>query len=328
LYTPLVFVLGKGGVGKTSASCALAKQAALLGKRSLIVQWSLSDSVASFLNHQNSAMNFLESVASTLLHDSQKYIKETQVESGIFTVNFSFQETVREYFVDHLGQKLLYSLVIENKHVQKLLQASPGVQELFFLGRLFWLIELAEKERGWKYDHVFVDTPSTGHGVSLFGAARSIAKFGMAGPLGEECRRVQELLDNPKRTSYVVVTLPEELPLQETRELISKIEAEVKYAPAQIFLNKHVSVQFCNQFVSLGKKVEEFSERSQNVFKVLEESFALANVLSESFQKERSENIVLVPDAAILQQPVINCWLNAFELNAKTELNLKEGNKL
>ena len=55
-------------------------------------------------------------------------------------------EAVREYFVEHLGMKLVYKLIVENNQVRRLIHASPGFEELFFLGRLFWLVELAEHE--------------------------------------------------------------------------------------------------------------------------------------------------------------------------------------
>jgi Anion-transporting ATPase len=309
LQTPLIFVLGKGGVGKTSASYAMAKHNAQLGKKSLIVQWSLADSAAGFTK-KSSPFN-LHSQSN--YDENHQFQKETELEQGIYTVNYSFQETLREYFVEHLKQKILHSLVVENKHVQKLLQASPGVQELFFLGRIFWLIDLAEEERGWKYDHVIVDSPSTGHGSSLFGLARSIGKFGLTGPLGEECRRVQGLLDNPKKTGYVIVTLPEELPIQESRELTLKVKKEIGYGPLCFFLNRHISQKFYDQYSEIKHEMDNFLPETKEILSVLNKSYSSSISLASEFKKEREEDFIFIPEASLEQKDILECWLSSFQ---------------
>ena len=200
LTQKLLFVLGKGGVGRSTASLALATSFAAAGERVLVVQWALRDDL--------SPRYGLPPAGHT----------ETAVTPGVFTMNFDADEAIREYFVDHLGMRLLHSVVIENKHVQRLIHAAPGVQELFFLGRLLWLVELAHAKRGWSYDRVIVDTPATGHGVSLFTIAPTIAGFGMTGPLAAECVRVSALLADARKVGVLFVTLPEELPVEETLE--------------------------------------------------------------------------------------------------------------
>jgi anion-transporting ArsA/GET3 family ATPase len=220
LSRPLLFVLGKGGVGRTTVSTALALSYAQQNKKVLLVQWTLQDVVSP-------AFGF-----SPCGHDS------VNIYPNLFTMNYSASKAIQEYFVDHLKMKLLYNIVIENKHVQKLIESAPGIQELFFLGRLFWLIEVAIKERGWTYDQIVVDAPATGHGVSLFNVAPTIAKLGMTGPLAKECERVTTLLNNPDKTGFLFVTLPEELPYEETTESLPKLISDLKQPPYCIVLNR------------------------------------------------------------------------------------------
>ena len=223
LSQKLLFVIGKGGVGRSTCALAMAMDFARRGERTLIVQWALQDGISPRFGKPP--------VGHT----------ETPVTPLVSTMNFDADEAIREYFVDHLGMRLLHSVVVENKHVQKLIHAAPGINELFFLGRLFWLVELAREERGWTYDRVIVDTPATGHSVSLFTIAPTIASFGMTGPLALECERVARLLADTAKVGVVMVTLPEELPVEETLESIPKIAKETGRPPLMLLVNKSIS---------------------------------------------------------------------------------------
>lgn len=216
----LVFFLGKGGVGRTTLATSFALSCAQKGEKTLIVQWALHDAVS---------LLFAKPAAG---HDSES------IAPNLWTMNFSPDEAIREYFIDHLKMKLIYNLVIENKHVQRLIHAAPGVQELFFLGRLFWLICLSEEIRGTRFDRVIVDAQATGHGVSLFTVAPTIAQFGMTGPLATECERVAQMLADEKLVGTALVTLPEELPVEETLEFLPRLTRDLGRAPMALFVNR------------------------------------------------------------------------------------------
>jgi anion-transporting ArsA/GET3 family ATPase len=217
----LLFVLGKGGVGRSTVSAALAELYAQQGRSVLIVQWAVHDSISPQFGK-----------TSSLSHEAHT------VAPGVSVMNYQADEAIREYFVDHLKMGLIHKMVIENKHVQRFLHAAPGVQELFFLGRLFWLVCLAIEERGWSYDHVIVDAPAMGHGVSLFRIAPTIASLGITGPLAAECERVTRMLYDSEAVGTVVVTIPEELPVEETLEFLPRIEKELNRPPLFVVLNR------------------------------------------------------------------------------------------
>lgn len=229
----LIFVIGKGGVGRTSVSAALATKFAAQKQKVLVVQWALNDAISPFYSLPPCSH------------------KETSLPSGFDTMNFNPKQAIAEYFIDHLKMKWIYSLVIENKHVQKFLNAAPGISELFFLGRLFWLIELSEKERGFAYDKVIVDTQATGHGISLFNVAPAVAKFGLTGPLAIECKRVARLLADSEKTGVVFVTLPEELPVEEIMESLPKVTKQLGYKPLSIVVNQSLNSHFFSNLSNL-----------------------------------------------------------------------------
>lgn len=232
----LVFFLGKGGVGRTTLATSFAQACAMRGEKTLIVQWALQDSVSLLFSRPTAG------------HDSEP------IANNLWTMNFSPDEAIREYFIDHLKLKLIYNLVIENKHVQRLLHAAPGVQELFFLGRLFWLVCLSEEIRGTRFDRVVVDAQATGHGVSLFTVAPTIAQFGMTGPLASECDRVSKMIADPKLVGVALVTLPEELPVEETLEFLPRLTRDLGREPDAMFINRSIAPFIEKNTLSMDQK--------------------------------------------------------------------------
>jgi len=283
----LVFVLGKGGVGRTTLATSFAQACAMNGEKTLIVQWALHDSVS---------MLFAKPAAG---HDS------APIAPNLWTMNFTSDEAIREYFIDHLKMRLVYNLVIENKHVQRLIHAAPGVQELFFLGRLFWLVCLSEEIRGTRFDRIVVDAQATGHGVSLFTVAPTIAQFGMTGPLASECDRVAKMIANPELVGTALVTLPEELPVEETLEFLPRLTRDLGRSPNVLFVNRSLAPYVESNRAALDEQyVLEIWKKRLNTEKALH----ALNLLHRDLRKRvHFENVLRESAAKIAPQlPLIS----------------------
>lgn len=219
---PLVFVLGKGGVGRSTIAAALGVACAARGERTLMVQWTVSDAISRWFDHAPAGHN------------------EVELARNLSTMSFSAQAAMREYFVDHLHLGLLYRAVVSNRQVQRATRAVPGMEELWFLGRLMWLVTLAKDERGWSYDRVIVDAPALGHGISLFAVPGSATALGLGGLMAGECARVSALLADSTRSAALMVTTAEELAVDETLELWPRVVHELGRAPIACVLNRAV----------------------------------------------------------------------------------------
>ena len=215
----LIFVLGKGGVGRTTLSSAIALNASTLGRNTLVVQWSLHDRISTIFG---------------LPPTGHKYQK---IGSHLWVMNFEPKLAMKEYFAKYLKMKIIYSMIIDSPQVQRLIQAAPGIYELFFLGRLFWLTELLEND-GDSFDFVIVDAPATGHGINLLGVPGVISQFGLTGPIAFECQRVDKMIRNTERVGSIFVTLPEELPVQECLEGTQKYHEILGKNPLGIVVNR------------------------------------------------------------------------------------------
>lgn len=200
----VVFVLGKGGVGRTTIATALGTALARRGKRVLVFEWTLSETIAPWFE--------LPSVG----------IDPCEVAPLLWAANFRLDDSLRAYFVDHLRMGAFYRHVVDGRAVRRLVRAAPGIAEMMFLGHLCWLTTLAEKEAGLRFDHVLVDAPATGHGAALLDLPATLAPMHASGLLGAELNRVGEMMRDPHWTGAIAVSLPEELAVEETLELVPR----------------------------------------------------------------------------------------------------------
>lgn len=216
----IVFVLGKGGVGRSTVATALALARAARGERVLVVQWAVADAIGPWFGRDRAGAAPVE------------------VWPGVATTNFSLDEALRAYFVDHLHLRFVYRRVIHARQVRRLIEVAPGIAEMFFLGQLWWLTTLAEREAHLAFDRIVVDAPATGHATSLLDVPATLASMGAAGMLALELGRVVEMLADPARTGAIVVTLPEPLVVEETRELIPRVSARLGRPPLALAINR------------------------------------------------------------------------------------------
>src|ERR1051325_2752958 len=113
-------------------------------------------------------------------------------------------------------------MVFENRVSKAFLRAIPGLDDYALLGKV-WFHTTEDKRGAPVWDTVVFDMPASGHSVSMLRVRWVIAETGPAGPLPRDARTIKSLLCDPARTAAVLVTLAEEMPVNEEIELETKL---------------------------------------------------------------------------------------------------------
>jgi anion-transporting ArsA/GET3 family ATPase len=185
-----VLVTGKGGTGKSTLTAALAAVAAQRRQRAVAVELSANPRMPSMLPPL----------------------------SRVRSVNLDLEYCVVPVLTRLTGLSALAGAAARNKALKAFIQTSPAMREMFILDELRDLVEKSSREKA----PVVVDLPATGHALSLLDTPGSVHRMLRVGPFAQVARRAQELLLDQTRTELVAVALPEELPINETIELLRR----------------------------------------------------------------------------------------------------------
>ncbi len=217
----LIIVSGKGGVGKTTVAATLGLLAAEAGKKTLIAE-----------------INAAERMADLFKTPPIGY-KETRLSEKLFAINIDPRSAFEEYILEQIHSSKLFHLVFENRFVRKFLDATPGLNELLEIGKIWALTERDLDESGErpKYDLVIVDAPATGHGLAFLNVARVVVEAVRVGPLKNKAEQIMRLIQDPKKTLLILTTLAEEMPVNETLEMMESARSKVKIACGPVIAN-------------------------------------------------------------------------------------------
>jgi anion-transporting ArsA/GET3 family ATPase len=218
----IVFVLGKGGVGRSTVSAALGLLCAQRDERVLVMEWAVADTIGPWFGAARAGAAPVE------------------IAPRLSVMNFALDAALRAYFVDHLHLGVIYRRIILARSVARMIEVAPGLAEMFFLGQLWWLITLAEREAGLRFDRIIVDAPATGHATSLLDIPLLASAMATTSLLAVEARRVVEMMADPARTGAVVVSLPEPLVVDETLELVPRVTTRLGRPPLALIINRSV----------------------------------------------------------------------------------------
>jgi anion-transporting ArsA/GET3 family ATPase len=206
----LVFVTGKGGVGKTTVAAALGLVAARAGKRTIVCE----------VAHQ-------ERMSGVFRREGVGY-SETRLGRGLYAMSIDPQQSMEEYLRTQIKPSPLYSVLFDNRLFQYFAAATPGMRELVTIGKVW---ELAQFERrnpeAAPYDLVIVDAPSTGHGLGFLRTPRTFRDAARVGPISRQAGKIDAFITDPASTGVVAVALPEEMPVNETVDFERGLQREL-----------------------------------------------------------------------------------------------------
>lgn len=222
LLRPLQFVTGKGGVGKSAISAAIALGLARAGRKVLLFQVNAQDAHAQMLQ--------VDPIGPEL----------REVRPNLFAVNTTPADALREYALLSLRSKLLYNTVFENRLVKRFLRFVPSLAELNMLGKAWFHLGLDARSSSQNqvFEHVIIDAPATGHGQQFVHVARVVADGAVAGPLKNQAMQMAQTIEDPELCALHLVSLAEHMPIQETIGLQQKIREDGSGPLGLVLLNR------------------------------------------------------------------------------------------
>ena len=227
----LLFVTGKGGVGKTSIAAGLAQMLALEGRTVLACEVDAKGDLSAAFEAGPSGF------------------APTKVSPTLSLMSMDTEASLREYLRLNLKIPIVGRIGPLARAFDFVATAAPGVKEILTVGKLCY--EVRERH----YDTVIVDASATGHIIGQLAAPQAINDLVKVGLIRSQTDWMLDILSDPRQTGLVIVTTPEEMPVAETIELVEAVKKSTTVDLAGVIVNRVLP--------------ERFSPATEEVFELL-----------------------------------------------------------
>jgi len=214
-----LFITGKGGVGKTTVTAALARSLAARGLRVLVTVCGAKERLGTLLG----AGPLTSAIA--------------ELGPNLWGVRLVSEVALREYGAMKLKNRVLVDAIFDSKYVAGFLSGTPGLKEWSLLGKAWYHATENDADGRARFDVVLFDAPATGHGLDMLRVPKVIVDIAPPGVLRSDAERAWEMFQDPAKSGVVVVTLPEEMPTNESLELCSALRTELTLPIAELVVN-------------------------------------------------------------------------------------------
>ncbi len=271
LQAPVVYVTGKGGVGKTTVAAAIAYDASRRGQRAALVEFDDG-----------------EAGARTLGTDR----------SHVAHVVLRYDQALVDTLGSVLGAKIIARALVSHHALRRLISAVPALREFAFLDRV---CALASSKR---YDRIVVDLPASGHALDWLRVPNAFARFLGRSPLGVLGRRIHDEVVAKGTSEVIVVTLAEPLVVKETEQLCERLKRELGTVPALVVVNRVVQPDPAGAWEAVNALPGRFPELRSDANELLDILRARGDQADDTAyalglaRAVRARYVVPLPDAA------------------------------
>ena len=216
----LVIVAGKGGVGKTAVTATMARAASRVGLSSLVIEVEGKSGLSGMFGQ--GALEYEEAV----LAAGGGPKGEGEVRARTLSPDAALLDYLRDHGLSRISRRLVSSGALD-----VVATAVPGIKDILILGKVKSLERVAST------DVLFLDAPAAGHAITFLQAARVLLETVRVGPINAQARDVLEMLTDHERCRVVLVTLPEETPVNELVETAFHLEDKVGVGLGPVVVN-------------------------------------------------------------------------------------------
>ena len=221
----LLIVTGKGGVGKSTVAAALALAGASTGRRTCLVEVEGRQTFSRLFSTQ--AWDFTE----------------REFRPGLWGLSIDADASLREYLDMFYGAKRLSRIVTNSSAVEFATTAAPGIKDVLLVGKVKEMERRRDADGRFHYDLIVLDAPPTGRIVNFLRAPDATTELVNIGPIRDQAQTLIDMLLDPKRTHLQLVTLLEEMPVQETLESAAAL-TELGVTLGPVIVNRVLEERF------------------------------------------------------------------------------------
>ncbi|MFD8417554.1 ArsA family ATPase [Streptomyces sp. NPDC059650] len=205
----LQVVSGKGGTGKTTVAAALALALAREGRRTLLVEVEGRQGIAQLFGTEE-------------LPYEERRIAVAPGGGEVFALAIDAERALLDYL------QMFYKLGSAGRALKKLgaidfaTTIAPGLRDVLLTGKACEAVRRKDRAGRFVYDHVVMDAPPTGRITRFLNVNDEVAGLARFGPIHNQAQAVMNVLKSPE-TAVHLVTLLEEMPVQETADGIAEL---------------------------------------------------------------------------------------------------------
>jgi arsenite-transporting ATPase len=219
-----MIVAGKGGVGKTTVSAALARMAAGAGLRTLLVDIEGTGALPVLFGRQS------------LGYEQVTLQPASATSAEILGRTLTPDDALVEYLDTH-GLRRVSKRMTATGTLDLVATAIPGIKDILVLGKVKQLEQAAAAGLAGAVDFIVVDAPAAGHAVTFLSSPSGLLDTVSVGAIRTQAAEVVELITDPSRCQVLLVTLPEETPVNEVIETAFHLEDRAGVALGPVVVN-------------------------------------------------------------------------------------------
>ncbi len=215
----LIFITGKGGVGKTTMAAAVGILAARAGLRTIVVEVGEQSRMTSMFGRTAPEPGV-----------------EIELESGLSSISIDPDQALLEW-LQALGGRVSGRVLASSGTFQYFAAAAPGAKELVSMVKIWQLTRGSGRRRTPAHDLVVVDAPATGHALGMLRSPQTFGAIARVGPIAGQTQHVRDLLEDPLRTAYLAVALATEMAVTEALELQDGLQRQLGRSLDAVIVN-------------------------------------------------------------------------------------------